>query len=26
MKWKEIRQKYPNKFILIGDVVEEKDI
>jgi hypothetical protein len=24
MKWTEIRQKYPNKFILIGDVVEEK--
>ena len=24
MKWREIRQKYPNKFILIGDVVEEK--
>lgn len=24
MKWIEIRQKYPNKFILIGDVVEEK--
>jgi hypothetical protein len=24
MKWREIRQRYPNKFILIGDVVEEK--
>ena len=24
MKWQNIRQKYPNKFILIGDVVEEK--
>ncbi len=24
MKWTEIRQKHPNKFILIGDVVEEK--
>jgi len=24
MKWTEIRQKYPDKFILIGDVVEEK--
>jgi hypothetical protein len=24
MKWSEIRQKHPNKFILIGDIVEEK--
>ena len=24
MKWTEMRQKHPNKFILIGDVVEEK--
>jgi hypothetical protein len=24
MKWKEIRRKYPLKFVLIGDVVEEK--
>ncbi len=24
MKWQEIRQKHPNKFILLGDVVEEK--
>ena len=24
MKWKQIRQKHPDKFILIGDVVEEK--
>ncbi len=24
MKWTEIRQKHPNKFILIGNVVEEK--
>lgn len=24
MKWQEIRLKYPDKFILIGDVVEEK--
>jgi polysaccharide deacetylase 2 family uncharacterized protein YibQ len=24
MKWTEIRQKHPKKFILIGDVVEEK--
>jgi polysaccharide deacetylase 2 family uncharacterized protein YibQ len=24
MKWGEIRQRHPNKFILIGDVVEEK--
>jgi hypothetical protein len=24
MKWTEIRQRYPNKFILMGDVVEEK--
>ena len=24
MKWTKIRKKHPNKFILIGDVVEEK--
>jgi hypothetical protein len=24
MKWHEIRQKHPNKFILLGDVIEEK--
>ena len=24
MKWSEIRKNYPNKFILIGDIVEEK--
>lgn len=24
MKWSEIRQKFPNKFILVGDIVEEK--
>ena len=24
MKWSEIRQQYPNKFILVGDIVEEK--
>ncbi len=24
MKWQEIRQKHPNKFILIGNVVEKK--
>ncbi len=24
MKWSEIRKKYPNKFILIGDISEEK--
>jgi hypothetical protein len=24
MKWLEIRKKYPDKFILIGDIVEEK--
>ena len=24
MKWQEIRQKHPNKFILLGDLVEEK--
>jgi len=24
MKWSEIRQKHPNQFILIGDIVEEK--
>lgn len=24
MKWSEIRQQYPNKFILIGDIVEER--
>lgn len=23
MKWHEIRKKYPNKFILLGDIVEE---
>ncbi|MBM3236102.1 hypothetical protein FJZ31_07360 [Candidatus Poribacteria bacterium] len=24
MKWAEIRKQYPNKFILIGDILEEK--
>lgn len=24
MQWSEIRKQYPNKFILIGDIVEEK--
>lgn len=24
MKWSDIRKKYPGKFILIGDIVEEK--
>lgn len=24
MKWQDIRGKHPNKFILIGDLVEEK--
>ncbi len=24
MKWSEMRKKYPDKFILIGDLVEEK--
>ncbi len=24
MKWYDIRIRYPNKFILIGDIVEEK--
>ena len=24
MKWEEIRQKHPNQFILIGDIVEER--
>lgn len=24
MQWSEIRRQYPNKFILIGDIVEEK--
>ena len=24
MKWSEIRSQYPNKFILLGDIVEEK--
>lgn len=24
MKWSDIRQKHPNKYILIGDIVEEK--
>ena len=24
MKWLEIRKQYPDKFILIGDIVEEK--
>ncbi|HPB82763.1 MAG TPA: hypothetical protein PK200_12060, partial [Spirochaetota bacterium] len=24
VKWKEIHHKYPGKFILIGDVIEEK--
>lgn len=24
MKWEEIRQQYPEKFVLLGDVVEEK--
>ena len=23
MKWSDIRKQYPNKFILIGDIVEE---
>ncbi len=23
MKWSEIRNRYPNKFILIGDLIEE---
>jgi len=23
MKWSEIRKQYPNKFILIGDILEE---
>ena len=24
MKWPEIRSKYPDKFILVGDIIEEK--
>jgi hypothetical protein len=24
VKWSEMRKKYPNKFILIGDIIEEK--
>lgn len=24
MKWIEIKNKYPNKFILLGDIIEEK--
>lgn len=24
MKWSDIREKYPNKFVLIGDIVEKK--
>lgn len=24
MKWSKIRQQYPDKFILLGDIVEEK--
>jgi uncharacterized membrane protein len=24
MQWSEIRKQYPNKFVLIGDIVEEK--
>ncbi len=24
MKWSEIRRNHPNKFILLGDIVEEK--
>ncbi|MCP4350547.1 MAG: hypothetical protein GY795_34195 [Desulfobacterales bacterium] len=24
MKWSEIKKQYPNKFILIGDIVEER--
>lgn len=24
MKWSDIRKQYPNKFILLGDLVEEK--
>jgi hypothetical protein len=24
MKWSEIRKQYPDKFILLGDLVEEK--
>lgn len=24
MKWSEIRRQYPNKFVLLGDIVEEK--
>lgn len=24
MKWADIRRQYPNKFILLGDIVEEK--
>ena len=24
MKWSEIRKQYPDKFILIGDIIEEK--
>lgn len=24
MKWSEIRRQYPNKFILVGDIIEEK--
>lgn len=24
MKWSEIRKQYPDKFILLGDIVEEK--
>ena len=24
MKWADIKKQYPNKFILIGDIVEEK--
>ncbi len=24
MKWADIKKQYPNKFILIGDIVEER--
>ena len=24
MKWSEIKKQYPNKFLLIGDIVEER--
>ncbi len=24
MKWTDIQKKYPNKFILLGDIIEEK--